>query len=235
MNAALQNDGPVVQAVDITLSPLPAYDTGLNGVSFTLQRGDLALVLLEHGATHHPLPDLLCGLIQPEQGTLNVFGQAWATRTPDQQARARHRIGRVFDEAGWLSNLDVDENITLAERHHTARPSAEIHAEAEALARLCGLDALPSTRPAVTVRDTLRRAEWVRAALGNPWLVILERPGRDLADGWLDHLLPLLHRLREDGTAILWLDDPAEGNAPAINPSLKLRAEAATLRPITPS
>jgi len=120
----------------------------------------------------------------------------------------RAQIGRVFDGHGWISNLNVNENVTLAQRHHTRRPDAEILAEAEALARAFGLNELPKIRPALVAPQDLRRAEWIRGFLGQPRLVLLERPMQGVP---LEHLPRLLDAVQEActrKTAVLWLTDP---------------------------
>lgn len=209
------------------------YDCGLKQASFLLRPGDLMLVMLEQGVWSHPLPDLVSGLIPFEEGDFTVFGHRWSGWGPDQQARARGRIGRVFEGHGWISNLDIDENVTLAQRHHTRRPVADILAEGERWARMVGLDSLPKTRVAVTPRELLRRAEWVRAAMGSPWLILLERPGEDLADGWLPQLAALIEQVRANGTAVIWLCETEEEWMHHFRtPVLKFRAEANTLQAV---
>jgi ABC-type ATPase involved in cell division len=225
--------GPRLVLRGVTVEAQPPYDVGLDDVSFTLQGGDLLLVQLEHGAEEHPLADVISGLVPLSAGELEIFGGKWPAWSADQQARARWRIGRVFEGAGWLSNLDVDENVTLAERHHTHRAIPDIDDEVRELARLAGLDEVPRTRPPVTGREDLRRAEWVRAALGSPWLVLLERPGLSLADGWQNDLKPIIARLRKRGVAIIWLTDDSETwRDDSLNPSLKLRAQENKLVPV---
>lgn len=221
----------VAQLREVSMGVVPPYDAGLADATLTLRRGELLLVLLEHGCWSHPLADVLSGLVPVDQGAVEVFGAAWTNWSPDRQARARGRIGRVFERRGWMSNLDVDENVTLSERHHTVRPVEEIYAEARELARLADLAELPSARPALVGREALRRAEWVRAALGSPWLALLERPGRDLARGWRPACARLVQRLRGQGAAVVWwCESEEEWNDAALNPSLKLRAEGNTLR-----
>jgi len=224
-NQPLPPEGPVVDVRDAGMELSPAYDVGMEGVSFTLQRGELALVRLEHGMPEHPLADVLSGLAGITSGDVRVFGQEWPRLGPDEQARARWRIGRVFAGHGWMSNLDVDENVTLAERYHGRRRVSDILEEAHELARRAGLTDLPDTRPAMTDWNRLRRAEWVRAMLGTPWLCLFERPGRDLTESWLDEFLPMVDALRARGTAVVWLCvDDGEWQA-GVNPSLKFTAK----------
>jgi len=225
-------DGLVLQLDAAGISARPEYDVGLDSATFSLNRGDLALILFEQGVWDHPLADLISGLVPLEQGSLRVFGQSWSDWGPDRQALARWRIGRVFTGHGWMSNLDIDENVTLSERHHTNRPLEEIAAEADRLARMVGLDGLPQGRPAVVPHEAARCAEWVRAALGSPWLGLLERPGRDLPAGWIARLNPLVQEWRKQGAVIIWMcESTSEWNDKSLNPSLKLRAEENKLLP----
>ena len=219
-------EGPVLQIESITVPQRDEFDVSLDSVSLTMKRGELAVLLLKQGVSDYPLPDVISGLVPVEQGTVRVFGEEWKNLSADQQAMARWRIGRVFTGRGWMSNLDVDENVTLSERHHTLRSLTEIADESERLARLVGLNELPQGRPAIVDRSDLRRAEWVRAGMGSPWLIVLERPGRDLPGNWIGQLNKLVQERREQGTAVLWLcEAEAEWNDKTLNPSLKLRAE----------
>lgn len=221
-------EGDVLSLRGIHFTPPTSspYDAGMEDVSFQLQRSALALMYLEQGNEEHPLADMISGLVVPDAGELRVFNHVWSAWNADAQARARWRIGRVFAGQGWISNLDVDENITLAERHHARRLPADIDAEVRALARMAGLAAIPNTRPPVTDREELRRAEWVRSALGTPWLMVLERPGAGLADGWMDDLKPLIEHVRSRGTAVIWMcESDDEWTDDSLKPSLKLRAE----------
>ena len=224
---------PVINVVEfdgVNLPLLEEYDAGMDNVSFTLRRGELAMILLEHGAWNHPLADVVSGLTCPESGTVRVFGESWQDHGPDFQAMARWKIGRVFEGHGWLSNLDIDENVTLSERHHTLRDVVDIESEMHDLVKLVGLPEFPHGRPSVADREALRRVEWVRAALGSPWLVILERPGRDLGEGWVKDLAGLVEHVLGRGAAVIWLvEDPAEIAQVSLSPTLKFIVKENTL------
>ncbi|MCA1810158.1 MAG: organic solvent ABC transporter ATP-binding protein, partial [Lentisphaerae bacterium] len=129
----------------------------------------------------------------------------WSRIDQDQALRLRAQIGRVFDWHGWVSNLDVIENITLAQRHHTRRSLREITEEAQALASAFNLPEVPRGRPAAVPHRDLRRAEWVRAFMGRPALVCLERPGMGVAGEHLASLARAVNELCARGGAALWL------------------------------
>ena len=202
--------GPVLEFRNVTLVPEAKDHLVMRGVNLRLQRGGLALVLSEdpHGAL--TLGDAAEGLIEPDSGTVLFRGEDWATASPGRAASLRGRIGRVFDGTGWVSNLDVLENVTISERHHTRRPVADIVEEAQQLARSFAMGGVPEGRPVWVARADLRRAEWVRALLGAPALLILEQPTAGVSREHAERLVSAVRGARERGAAVLWTTSEAE-------------------------
>jgi phospholipid/cholesterol/gamma-HCH transport system ATP-binding protein len=182
---------------------------GLRDVSFALGRGEVALVDLEEGREHTPLASLAQGLIAPDSGHVYFKGEDWAKMGVSRLSIQRGRIRRVFEHYGWISNLDVLENIGLAEGYHSGRSRVEINVEIMALARRFGIDPVPDSRPARVHSMVLRKLEWVRAFLGSPDLILLERPlvGAPKADA--SRLIQAVCEATRRGVAvILMADDP---------------------------
>jgi len=203
MNA---ND-PILEFRDVTIATALRGHAGLDQVNARFRPGTLTIIQVEPGNEQLPLADLAEGLLCPEEGHVSFQGEAWTAMLPEQVLQRRAQIGRVFDGHGWISNLNVNENVTLSQRHHTRRLNAEILAEAETLARAFGLSELPKIRPALVAHQDLRRSEWIRAFLGRPLLVLLERPMQGVP---LEHLPRLLGVVREacvQKAAVLWLTD----------------------------
>lgn len=210
----------VLEFQDVTLAPRPEYDGGIEHFTFALHPGDLLFVRVGAAHPRSPICDLAQGLVPPDEGNVLYRGENWQTAGPDDVARGRATIGRVFQSGGWLSNLDVDENVTLAQRYHTRRPASEILAEAHEWAVRFDLPELPKGRPHTVPRHELRRAQWVRAFLGKPALLLFDLPGRDLYAHWTSKLVTAVREVRAAGTAVVWITaDAAEGDA--LNPSLK--------------
>jgi ABC-type ATPase involved in cell division len=223
---------PLLTFQHVTLEAGAPYDAGLRDVSLALAPGELALVRLPYGTTVTPLADLACGVIDPEQGEVAFQGESWNGQGADREATRRGLIGRVFERAGWLSNLDVDENITLARRYHERWEPAEALRQAQDLALRLGMSGVPAGRPALVPRGELLRAQWVRALLGEPVLLLLERPVRDLPPAWVAPLVTEVQRRRAAGVAVLWLTDDHERLDPAaLTPTLKFGLEDGNIHP----
>ena len=162
------------------------------------------MVLVENDPRPLPLADAAEGLLAPQAGCVRFLGQDWTGMSPDEAVAARASIGRVFSGPAWISNLDVDENVVLRLRHHTGRTPEDIEAEACALARAVGLEDLPRRRPAWVNRQDLARAQWVRALLGQPAMLLLERPKQDVPEDAVAALAAAVQEARGNGTAIVW-------------------------------
>ncbi len=199
--------GPILQFDGVTVPPDAHASAGVCDVSFCLEAGEIGLVEVEEGREFVPLADAAAGLVLPATGRVRFMGQPWAEMSAHRQSDQRGRIRRVFQHYGWISNLDVMENVCLAECHHTHRPEREIIAEAQALARRFGVNEVPAERPSRVHSLVLRKLEWVRALLGQPALVILERPllGAPRADAGL--LIEAVIEEARRGAAVLWLTD----------------------------
>ena len=233
------NDAQVREAIlefqGIAVKQQQPYDVGLDDVSLTLRPGELALVRVDEGYSCTPLADIAQGLLAAEDGLVRFAGKDWRDLGPDEANRLRAVMGRVFERYGWISNLDVDENVTLEQRNHTTRSDAEILDEAQALARDLKMDGLPAGRPGTVQRQVLRRAEWVRALLGQPQLILLERPTRDMDDEWTGILAARVNACRQQGAAVVWLtDEEPEWRNAAINPTLKFRMRGSKMAPVAP-
>lgn len=196
---------PILQLDNVTYPMDPPYDAGLPGCSMVVESGGLVVVRTEKGVVHSPLGAIALGLIAPEGGGVRIGGQDWQSLSPDEAAAWRGRIGRVFAEDGWISNLDLDENILLAQLHHTDKSREELLAEASAIAGRFGFSEIPHVRIHRVKRSDLRVFEWVRALLGEKKLLVLEYPLTNVAYAMFEPLMREIRRMRSAGAGVLWI------------------------------
>ena len=198
-------DDKILEFCDVTLASHSNKMSGVTGVTFTVSRGELLMILVEGESENIPLADIAEGLIEPDSGYVTFAGERWAEMLPARQSDMRGKIGRVFEKDGWISNLNVSENIMLSERHHTSRQEAEIQSEAESLSLFVGLPSLPDVRPDTLPQAVLRRAEWVRAFMGDHTLIILEQPENKAPIDSIPKLVNLVGSTLSKGNAVIWM------------------------------
>lgn len=179
----------------------------MRSLTFNLPHGCLLLIKVEAGNEYLPIADAAEGLIAPKTGFIRWQGKEWNLFAPLAELNARARIGRVFEKNSWISNLNVSENVTLCQRHHTERPERNIIAEADSLAKYFGLTETPRQRPAFVSKRELRMAEWVRALIGKPLLLLLERPESGVPDDNLPKLIDAVQTALQRGAAVIWQTD----------------------------
>lgn len=217
-------NSPILKFDDVTIESSPHYETALWNVALELNRGDLLLVRIEREYERLPLADAATGLVPPDQGSVRFLGEDWQDMSPDRAATHRGRVGRLFEDELWVSDLEVDQNIMLSQRHHTQRSEAEIVEEALQFARIFGLPGLPRGKPASVRRWDLRKAACVRAFLGRPILIILEPPARGVYADLLAPLISAVQSARGRGAAVLWtINSQQIWSQPGIRATMRAR------------
>ncbi|NMT64796.1 ABC transporter ATP-binding protein [Marinobacter orientalis] len=119
----------------------------------------------------------IVGLVQPDSGAIEVFGQELQALSPDQRSRVERRFGVLFQSGALFSSLTLQENVALPLIEH-ARLSRE---DAEHLARvklaLVGLSANAYTMvPAQLSGGMVKRAALARALALDPEVLFLDEP-----------------------------------------------------------
>ena len=162
-------DAPVVEARDLRHT----YDHrnfALDGVSFTVRRGEVFGLLGRNGAGKSTLIKAMTTLIQPTSGTLRIFGM-----DPVRDGRRiRGRIGVVqqdesFDFTSVQGNLDVYGvlwGIARAERHRRRE---------QLLARF-GLDTIRTRRAFDLSGGQKRRVQVAREFMHDMEVLFLDEP-----------------------------------------------------------
>lgn len=222
---------PILKFTAVTIESNPHYETGLCDISFELEPGDLLLVHIDREDERLPLADAAQGLEPPVQGCVTFLGQDWQRMSADRAAAQRGKIGRMFEDEGWISDLDLEENIVLSQCHHTRRREADILAEALQFSRLFGLPDLPRGRPGSVLRSDLRKAACIRALLGQPVLIVLERPERGLYADLVAPLAKAVEAARQRGAAVLWTaSDPRIWNNPQLRANRRAKVVGSQLQ-----
>jgi ABC-type branched-subunit amino acid transport system ATPase component len=197
----------ILEFSNVTLPGAARGQVEMRNVTFQIPPGRLLLIKVEAGNESLPISDAAEGLIAPKTGFIRWQGKEWNSLGPLAELDARARIGRVFEKNSWISNLNVNEYVTLSQRHHTERTERDILTEADALAGYFGLPETPRQRPAFVPKRELKMAEWIRALIGKPLLLLLERPEAGVPDDNLPKSIDAVHTALRRGAAAIWQTD----------------------------
>ncbi len=116
----------------------------LDHASMRLQKGEVHALLGENGAGKSTLIKIIAGVLQPDEGTMRVKGQAVRFESPRQAFAAG--INVVHQERNLVPTLTVAENIML--EHITDRSLGvvrrdEVYREAQPYMDIVGLNLPP--------------------------------------------------------------------------------------------
>ncbi|TWT70473.1 ATP-binding cassette domain-containing protein [Crateriforma conspicua] len=197
---------PVLSWVDLDVGSDSGASVCLRKSDLTVRQGELLVVHCEMSHQTRFFASVLQGLKPPSAGTVLFDQTDWTAMNDETLFRSRGQIGRVFDGVGWIANLNVTENMMLSRQHHGDDDAVIMH-QMEHWAEQIGLHRISRQRPAFVAPGQLQIHQWIRAFLGPPKLVILERPMRYVASKWRQKLTDAVQSLRKQATAVVWISD----------------------------
>lgn len=175
----------------------------LHRVSLQLRRGEFYFLTGSSGSGKSTLLKLLCGQLQPDQGTVRLFGEAVNPRHERRMAQLRRRMGVIFQDFKLLGDRSVAENVAFALLVR-GLPKAEIQQRVQTALKLVGLSHKAGAYPQSLSGGEQQRVSIARALVGGPELLLADEPTGNLDPQTSQQILALLHRLHQRGLTVLF-------------------------------
>lgn len=176
----------------------------LKGVSFEIEKGELASIIGTSGSGKSTLLHILGALDDASEGHVSFLGQDLAKLSSNRQAKLRNQhLGFVYQFHHLLSDFSAIENVAMPLLIGGAKVS-QARAAAKSLLDKVGLSHRLEHRPAELSGGERQRVAIARALVNNPDLVLADEP-----TGNLDHqtalaIYDLMRELNQaSGTAFL--------------------------------
>jgi monosaccharide-transporting ATPase len=177
----------------------------LDGIDFTLRRGEIHALLGENGAGKSTLIKVLTGVYPPTGGTISLDGLFIAPASP--RAASELGISTVYQEVNLVPELSVAENLFLGRqpgRFGLVRWGAMRRRAVKALRRV-GLELdvgrrLGRLSIALQQMVAIARAVDVRAKV-----LVLDEPTSSLDRGEVARLFAVMRRLRDEGLGVIFV------------------------------
>ena len=179
----------VAEGVSVRFGGLAAID----GVSFTLEPGEIVGLIGPNGAGKTTLVNVLSGFQKPSAGEVRLDGRRFAGATPDAFARAG--VARTFQAVRLFKGLSVSENLEVG---LVANGLSRRRARARAKGLLA--EFLPGDRggmPAAALTYGEERQVGIARALAlGPSYLLLDEPAAGMAAAEVDDLRAAILRVR---------------------------------------
>jgi putative ABC transport system ATP-binding protein len=175
----------------------------LDGVSFTIPRGDYCAIVGPSGSGKSTLMNILGGLDTPTDGRITIAGNDIGAMTDDDLAVFRNQtIGFVFQSFNLLPRLTALENVELPMIYGGVLPKESKDRAAELLQRV-GLGERMGHRPTQLSGGQQQRVAIARALAGKPALLLADEPTGALDSNTGIEILALFSQLNKEGATVV--------------------------------
>ena len=153
---------------------LPSGVAVLDDVSFTVEPGDVLVLVGRSGVGKTTILRLINHLLLPSTGEIRVEGRATTTWDP---IALRRRTGYVLQEVGLFPHMTVGRNIAVVP-HLEGWPEARIRARCVELLELVGLDPISyeGRFPHELSGGQRQRVGVARALAADPPVLLMDEP-----------------------------------------------------------
>jgi lipoprotein-releasing system ATP-binding protein len=172
--------------------------TVLDGVSVTVQQGEMVAIIGASGAGKSTLLHVLGALDRPTRGRVTIGGVELSGLGDEVLARLRNeKVGFVFQFHHLLREFSALENVMMPLRIAGWAPSTAEKRAAELLERV-GLGARMSHRPAQLSGGEQQRTAVARALAVDPAILLADEPSGNLDHANAERLHALFEELSRD-------------------------------------
>jgi ABC-2 type transport system ATP-binding protein len=201
----------------------------LDGVSFTMAKGETVAILGQNGSGKSTLVRLLSTLLLPDGGWARIFGHDVVT----EERAVRRLVNRVSVEASFFKKMSSAENLGYASRFYgmTARQTRD---KIPAILERVGFPSDRRGEPMEALsRGMQQKVALARALLTSPVLLLLDEPTTGLDPRSKLEVQEFIREIRDthDSTILLCTHDLDEAEALANRVGILDRGRLLALEP----
>ena len=171
----------------------------LRDLSFAAPDGEITGLLGVNGAGKTTTLRTICGVLQPESGSVTIDDETGETGSPQMQ----QGIGALLDHVGLYARLTVRENLEYFGRLRGMNGQA-LSSGIDRVISILGLEAVADRPTAGFSQGERMKTALGRAILHSPKNLLLDEPTNGLDILTIRSLRELLKRFRDEGTCVIF-------------------------------
>jgi phospholipid/cholesterol/gamma-HCH transport system ATP-binding protein len=148
----------------------------LKGLDFTIQPGEVFVMMGPSGSGKSVLLKHIIGLDEPDAGEILINGQP--IQSPE--VLEKYRMALVFQSGALLNSLTVGENVGLYLSEHRLKSSEEISQIVSEKLESVGLKGTENKMPSELSGGMTKRVAIARALVIEPQLILYDEPTSEL-------------------------------------------------------
>ena len=182
------------------------YPTGtaaLKDCSLELGKGEFVFIVGSSGSGKSTLIKTLLGELEISSGRIEVAGKDLANMTRKELPYFRRKLGVVFQEFRLLDEMNVFENVALAQRVVGVSSRERRRKNSLAMLEMVGLSKKLKAYPNELSGGEQQRVAIARAMVNRPAILLADEPTGNLdpENSW--EIMKLLQDVHELGTTVL--------------------------------
>jgi phospholipid/cholesterol/gamma-HCH transport system ATP-binding protein len=199
----MASDAAVVRFEDVSVE---FGDTlALEHLTFELRPGDTCILFGAAGSGKTTLLKAAMGLVQPDSGSVYLFGQDITHLTEQELFDIRARVGILFQEGGLFDSLTISQNVAypllnqrvLRDANTNGTGSRSVEERVKEVLHFVELDQTLEKFPSELSGGMRRRAGIARAMVTDPALLLYDSPTAGLDPITANTIVALILKQRE--------------------------------------
>ncbi|MBI1195149.1 MAG: ATP-binding cassette domain-containing protein [Gammaproteobacteria bacterium] len=180
MNPASQN-GAVEKVIEVeNLVASYRERTILKGLTFDVRHGEIMVIMGGSGSGKTTLLRNLLGLMEPDEGSIRVFGREIVGASPSEMRELRKRMGVSFQGGALFGSMTLAENVQLPLREHTKLDEETIRIMTRLKLEFVDLSGYEDLMPSELSGGMVKRGALARAIVMDPKLLFFDEPSSGL-------------------------------------------------------
>jgi len=150
--------------------------TVLNGISFSVDKGETLIVIGASGCGKSTLLREIIGSLRPTSGSIKIFGEETTDMSETELDKLRLRFGMNFQAGALLQSLTVGENVSLPLMENSHVDAGIVDLVVKMKLELVGLTGFEHLKPAELSGGMRKRVALARAVALDPELLFSDEP-----------------------------------------------------------
>ena len=197
--SSIEASEPLVELRDI-VKVFPGVGAN-DGVSFSVRAREVHGLLGENGAGKSTLMSILCGLYQPDAGT--ILRNGTPLRIPLPKAALQAGIAIVQQHFALVPTLSVSDNVILGDERGRWIRKRDIESRVRRLSELYDLELRPDSLISERSIGQRQRVEILKCLYRDPQVLIFDEPTTVLTPGEVERLFDTIRVLRDEGRGVV--------------------------------
>jgi len=175
----MSDPAPVQHSVRVEVRGLRKSYAGqavLKGIDFTVERGEIFVIMGPSGSGKSVLLKHIIGLEEPDDGDIFIEGES----IHSSGVADKYRLAMVFQSGALLNSLSVLDNVGLYLSEHRLKKPEDIRRVATEKLEFLGLKGVRDRNPSELSGGMKKRVAIARALVIDPHLILYDEPTREL-------------------------------------------------------